>query len=109
MQIDAWRSANPWRILCEIYAKLIGVVIDQWIFLVSLWPFPNRSLFRAAKTLQKFALALAMALSDKTHLLWVLSALQACLRAGCRQETRKAHPAAFQLLLAFQTPPEPLR
>ena len=33
-QIDQWRSHDPWRILTELYAKLIGVVIVNWIFLI---------------------------------------------------------------------------
>ena len=28
--VDEWRSEQPWRILCEVYAKLLGMVIrDQ--------------------------------------------------------------------------------
>ena len=25
--LDEWRSKQPWRILCELYAKLLGVLI----------------------------------------------------------------------------------
>ena len=103
-KIDEWRSENPWRILSEIYAKLIGLVLNQWIFMVSLWQYPERSLFRAAKTIQKFAVALAISLNDPIRLELVLTSLQFCLMAHCRQETRKKHPAAFQLLLAAQEP-----
>ena len=103
-KIDEWRSKNPWRILCEIYAKLIGLVLNQWIFIASLWQYPQRSLFRAAKTIQKFAVALAISLTDELRLKQVLTCLQFCLMAHCRQETRRKHPAAFQLLLAAQEP-----
>ena len=34
-KIDEWRSAKPWRILCEVYAKLIAMVIQHWVLLVS--------------------------------------------------------------------------
>jgi hypothetical protein len=27
--IDEWRTANPWRMLCELYAKLIGVLLQH--------------------------------------------------------------------------------
>ena len=101
-KIDEWRSKNPWRILCELYAKLIGVVIFQWIFVASLWQFPERSLFRAAKTIQKFAVAFAVSLQDEVFLTRVLTCLEKCLTSRCRQETRKKHPATFQLLLAAQ-------
>ena len=32
-QIDQWRSQNPWRILCEVYAKLVAVIIQHWVLL----------------------------------------------------------------------------
>lgn len=97
-KIDEWRSKNPWRIMCEIYAKLIGVVINQWIFVASLWQYPERSLFRAAKTIQKFSTAMAISLQEGVLLVHVLTCLEKCLESRCQMETRKKHPASFQLL-----------
>ena len=37
------RSAQPWRILCEVYAKLLAMVIQHWLVLVSCWHYPDRS------------------------------------------------------------------
>ena len=34
--VDRWRSANPWRILCEVYAKLVAMVIRHWTLLTGL-------------------------------------------------------------------------
>jgi len=104
-KIDEWRTKNPWRILCEIYAKLIGLVIHQWIFIASLWKYPERSLFRAAKTIQKFSVALAISMKDPKRLEQVLISLQQCLMAHCRQETRRKHPATFQLLMTVTEAP----
>ena len=100
-KVDEWRSRNPWRILCEIYAKLIGLCLSQWLFVVSLWPYPDRSLFQAAKTVQKWAIPLALALQDPDQLLATLTALCDCLMAGCRQQKRKTHAATFQELLSL--------
>ena len=33
--IDTWRSTHPWRLLCELYAKLIAMVIQHWVVLTS--------------------------------------------------------------------------
>jgi hypothetical protein len=33
-RIDEWRTANPWRILCELYAKLIGLLLQHWLMLL---------------------------------------------------------------------------
>jgi len=30
-QIDEWRSKKRWRILCELYAKLAGMLIQHWL------------------------------------------------------------------------------
>jgi hypothetical protein len=99
--VDEWRSENPWRILCEIYAKLIAAVIVHWLSLVSIWERPDRSLPKATKAVAKFAVALALALSNQTELVRVLTRLQMCLRATCRMNRRKKHPNTYQLLLEF--------
>lgn len=98
-KVDEWRSHNPWRILCEVYAKLIGVLILHWTCLTSLWEYPNRSLFKAAQAVQKYAIALALALPKRQALVSVLTALQSCLVTTCRVNRRKKHPSTYQLLL----------
>lgn len=57
--VDEWRSDNPWRILCEMMAKLVVVIVQHWIFLTTCWQYADKSLFKAAVTIQKFAFALA--------------------------------------------------
>jgi hypothetical protein len=101
-RIDEWRSAQPWRILCEVYAKLIGVVIQHWLFLVGCWTYPNRSLVKAAQTIQKHAWHLASAfVAEPERLVEVLTTIQRCLAAGCRINKRRAIPHTYQLLLAL--------
>ena len=31
---DEWRTNNPWRVLCELYAKLIGLLLQHWLILL---------------------------------------------------------------------------
>ena len=40
-QIDEWRTSNPWRVLCELYAKLIGVLLQHWLIVLSPGTIPN--------------------------------------------------------------------
>jgi IS4 transposase len=40
------RSANPNHILCEIYAKLVGVLLQHWLALAGLWQNARRSLVK---------------------------------------------------------------
>jgi hypothetical protein len=98
-QVDTWRTRKPWRILCELYAKLIGVILLHWVCLTSLWHRPDRSLFKAASAVQKYAVALALALPNQADLIRILASLQSCLMVTCRVNRRTKHPSTYQLLL----------
>jgi hypothetical protein len=99
--VDQSRSAQPWRRLCEIYAKLIGVVVQHWILLVGCWQYANRSLTKAAQTVQKHAWHLASVCGQVDRLSEALTAIQRCLAAGCRINKSKKDPRTYQLLLAL--------
>ena len=102
-QVDKSRSQNKWRILCEIYAKLIGQIIQHWAFLIGNWQFPDRSLTKAAATVQQHALGLAIALTHSlTRLEEALTVLARCLAAGCRINKSVKTPRTYQLLLALE-------
>jgi hypothetical protein len=97
--VDESRSTKPWRILCEVYAKLLARLVQHWVFLVSCWASPNRSLVKAAQTVQKHALHLASTFRSLRRLSTALSTVQHCIAAGCRMNRRKQHPNTYQLLL----------
>jgi hypothetical protein len=97
--VDESRSTKPWRILCEVYAKLLAMLIQHWMFLVSCWAYPNRSLVKAAQTVRKHALHLASAFDRLTRLTTALTTVKRCLAVGCRMNRRKKHPNTYQLLL----------
>jgi hypothetical protein len=103
-RLDESRSANPWRQLTEIYAKLLGLLIHHWLWLLSCWSQANRSLLQAAQTVQKFAWTLAAALSHSADLPAILHRIQLTLAAGCRTNTRRQAPATFQTLLTGTGP-----
>jgi hypothetical protein len=48
-QIDEWRTANPWRVLCELYAKLIGLLLQHWFIVLFAWQNEQRSLVKLAR------------------------------------------------------------
>lgn len=101
-QIDESRSANPWRILCEVYGKLIAMVIQHWLFLVSIWAYPDRSLVKAADTVSRLAMMLATAMHGAISLTTAISEVARCLSAGCRMNRRKTKPNTCHLLLALE-------
>ncbi len=41
--LDEWRSKKPWRILCEVYAKLAAMLIQHWLIQLGCWQEPHRS------------------------------------------------------------------
>ena len=97
---DEWRSHKPWRILCELYAKLIGVLIQHWLLLVSRWDEPHRSLVKAAKAVRSHAIMLAYADVEALSLPFVLEQLCRAAKHGSRLHPRKKRPNTSQLLLA---------
>jgi hypothetical protein len=99
-RVDEWRSAKPYRILCEVYAKLLAVTLQHWLALVGCWRYPDRSLPKAAQVIQGFALAVAGALACPELAARLLHQLVTAIATGGRIATRAAAPATFQLLLA---------
>jgi len=103
--IDRSRSAQPWRVLCEVYAKLLAMVVQHWLLLVSCWGLANKSLWQAAQTVRAHALTLLPAFRRHSlrRLREALGLLQETIAAGCRMDTRRTHPNTYQLLLACTT------
>lgn len=97
--LDKSRSHKPWRVLCEVYAKLLALLIQHWIFLVSCWSYPDRSLHKAAQTVRKQAFHLATVLANTEQLCEAVTLIQHCLALGCRLNKRRKQPATFQRLL----------
>ncbi len=96
--LDTSRSHKPWRILCEVYAKLLGLLLQHWLLLLGAWDHPDRSWVKAAQTLRQHAWHLAARFPQGTVALReALAVLQRCLSVGCRVNKRRKHPSAFQL------------
>lgn len=101
-KIDKWRSTNEWRILCEVYAKLIGMLLQHWVFLLGCWRFPDRSMVKAAKTIRSYGTAIALAIENLERLCEVLEKMKMCLEHGCRINKSRKTPRTWQLLLAME-------
>jgi hypothetical protein len=96
--LDESRSNNPWRILSEVYAKLLALLIQHWVLLVTCWHFPDRSLTKALHTVRHFAMAVAIAYPSPSALTRVLLAISRSLAHGCRIFKSKKKPSTFQRL-----------
>ena len=97
--VDEWRSQKPWRIACEVYAKLIGVVLQHWLCLLGCWTYRDRSLVKAAETVRDHGLMLISALAGAFDVPIVLKRIADALAATPRMNRRRKHPNTYQLLL----------
>ena len=97
-QIDEWRSKDCWRILTELFAKLLSVVIEQWIQLTGLPWASHPSFWLAVKVVCRFATSLAIALPSLHDLERVLLLISLHLRSHCRLDSRNSRPSIYQLL-----------
>ena len=104
-QLDSWRSDKPERILCEVYAKLLAMVVQHWALVLGCWQFADRSLVKAAQVVRDHAVELASARARLDRLNEVLATMQQVLTRTARMNSRKKHPNTYQLLLALTTEP----
>ncbi len=100
-RVDDWRTTNPERILCEVYAKLLALVCQHWLIAACGWGDPERSLFKAAQVIRSSVVELAGALASTVHLLTVLQTIESILKRFARLNKRRASPATAQRLRAL--------
>lgn len=97
-QVDCWGGHNPERILCEFYAKVIGLLLQHWFLVIGTWHDPYRSLFKAAVVFRHAACDLLLALNGESGWKCVTDRMIRSMQA-CRLHRRNKHPSHPQLLL----------
>jgi len=96
--LTSWRSRNPDRILCEVYAKLLAMVLQHWLLLTGGWQTPARSLPRLAHTIRTHLILLFAVLGRLRALTATLHRLAAALARLRPSDRRRRHPSTAQLL-----------
>jgi len=97
-RIDEWRTTHSWRVLCELYAKLIGMVLQHWLTVLFAWQNAQRSMVKLAQVVRDTAWTLMEALAGQREFSTVLRLIERRMRAGCSMNTRRKHPNSAQLL-----------
>ncbi len=104
-KIDESRSRCPWRVLCELYAKLLGLMVQHWTLLAAGYVMLKHSLRRAARWVRKQAVQLLAGLSSAAALGRVVQRLALVLHRRCKVTRRHAEPSTldrmFQLDYEF--------
>jgi Transposase DDE domain len=110
--LDEWRSQRAGRIRCELFARLIGLLLQHWPLIVSCWHEPHRSLLKASKAVRSHGVLLALALIGVLEFSLALSRTQQAAQRGARLNRRCHAPSTSQQLeegLAWPSTPRKRR
>lgn len=97
-KIDAWRSGKSARIETEIYAKVLGLLIQQWMTILGCWQDPRRSLRKAQQVTQWAASAMGFALIGEMSLSRVIRRITGAMSKGCHIDSRRNKYKTYQLV-----------
>jgi hypothetical protein len=99
LAMDKWNSHNPWRILTEIYAKLLTALLFHWTTLFDFWTYPDHSLFKAVKLFQTYIMVILFNLDHLDGLISILQRLSSGYTKSCRINKHAHLACTFQMLL----------
>jgi hypothetical protein len=97
-QVHESRSTNPWRVLVEIYAKLLGMLIQHWLLLATAWKYEDRSLSKASVAIGDHALLLIEPLATGRRLATVIKRIADMLIVVARLQRRRGRPPSYWIL-----------
>src|SRR5207244_4668133 len=90
--IDAWRTQKPWRILCEVYAKLIAMLIQHWVLVLFAWHDPQRSLVKLPPVVRDTAWLLMNALAGPRSVSAALAPSRWRIEPGSHRDRTRQRP-----------------
>lgn len=98
--LDHLREWRPERVLCQLFARLIGLVLFHWLVApYRFLPSAELSLAKAFHVLRRHLSAIAHALASKgERLAAIFARLEADLLRFARKDPRKKSPSTFQSL-----------
>ena len=96
--VDEWTSANPEHILCELYAKLLALLVEHWVLLESCWDDPHRSWMRSADLLRDQIPLLLQGLRGRLPLDQVLVLIHESLAGSASIPPRTTRPSTSHQL-----------
>ena len=96
--VDEWRTEKPERILCEVYAKLIGLLLQHWLIVAFAWQDDQRSCVKLARVVRDTVCGLLQALHRQISWSQAFERIQRRMQAGCQMNKRRKHPNSGQLL-----------
>ena len=92
------RGEKPHRVLVEVYAKLLGALVHNWLRLAAGAGPLRRSDWKAFHQVQSWGLVLLLALGSATELLRALALVAEALRRVAAVDRRRGRPGTLQTL-----------
>jgi hypothetical protein len=100
-KVDETRSKCPYRVLCELYAKLLAMLVQQWALLAAGYVMLRHSARRAARRVRKKAMKLLGAIGRLAKFARVVARLAEALHRRCKVTHRNTTPSTLDRLTAF--------
>jgi Transposase DDE domain len=97
--LDEVRGERPERVLCELYAKQLGLLVQQWLLVSSGGPCLSYSHPKAAVRVRRLAPLLALLLGAVEEVARLLLRLRQRIERRCRPQKRGKRPSTRELLL----------
>ena len=98
-KVHTSRSKKPYRILCEVYAKLIVALIRHWVMLVVGWRCLHHSLTKTAKLIATYGRTLAISFrKSKTSLRQTFMEIKRAFQNECCIERRASRNTTLKHL-----------
>ena len=102
-KVDTSRGKKPYRILCEIYAKLIAALIRHWVMLASGWRCLRHDILKTATLIGRYARMLTMSFhKSQTALCQTFEDLKRALQNTDRRRRKATSQTTFKRLLDAQ-------
>lgn len=97
-RIDETRSCDRWRVLCELYAKLLAMVVQNWALLAAGYAMLKHSAHRAARRVRQLAVKLMKRLGKLRKFGRAIARLAAALHRRCWVVSRRGEPSTLDRL-----------
>lgn len=106
--LDESQGKRPERVLCELYAKQIGQLVQQWLLVSCGGPCLVYSYPKAALRVRRLVPLLALLLGAVGQVVRLLEQLRRRIQRSCRVQKRGKRPSTQALLLQLDRPCNPV-
>ncbi len=93
------RGGQTYRVRCEVYAKLLALVVRHWLLLLGGGGFSERSQRKAARQVRRLAMCVAAVWDCRRELRRLLRLLAGVPRRCGRVNRRRGRPSTYQTLV----------